>query len=89
LSSAADRWANQPAGLKIINIDIAPTLAVRIVKLAESCGIPAYRVSSPHEMRSTLERALSEDRPALIEVRADRHKDISSWQFLMPRAEVS
>jgi acetolactate synthase-1/2/3 large subunit len=38
------------------------------VKLAEAFGVAGHRVSSPDELRSTLDKALTGNQPALIEV---------------------
>jgi acetolactate synthase-1/2/3 large subunit len=54
------------------------------VKLTESFGMSACRVSTPDALRSELERALALDAPALIEVSIDRGAEVSPWEFLMP-----
>jgi acetolactate synthase-1/2/3 large subunit len=54
------------------------------VKLAESFGVSACRVSTPGGLRAELERALALDAPALIEVSIDRNAEVSPWEFLMP-----
>jgi len=55
------------------------------VKLAESFGLAGYRVSEPAALRTTLEKALAADAPALIEVQVDRRAEVSPWEFLTPR----
>ena len=54
------------------------------VKLTESFGMSACRVSTPDGLRAELERALALDAPALIEVSIDRGTEVSPWEFLMP-----
>jgi len=39
------------------------------VKLAESMGVPGYSTSSPESLRPTLEKALEEPGPALVDIR--------------------
>ncbi len=54
------------------------------VKLAESFGVAGYRAQSPEALKPVLERALSADAPALIEVPVERGTEASPWPFLMP-----
>jgi acetolactate synthase-1/2/3 large subunit len=54
------------------------------VKLAESFGVAASRVSTPDGLKRELERALALDAPALIEVSIERGSEVSPWPFLMP-----
>ncbi len=54
------------------------------VKLAESFGVNAIRVSRPDDLECELERALALGAPALIEVRIERGTEVSPWPFLMP-----
>lgn len=54
------------------------------VKLAESFGVTAERVTTPEQLRSALERAFAADAPALIEVMVDRNDEVSPWPYLMP-----
>ncbi len=54
------------------------------VRLAQSYGMPAYRAKTPAELRSTLEKALGQPSPALIEIPVDRQTESSPWDFLMP-----
>jgi len=56
------------------------------VKLSESFGVSACRVSTPGGLRAELERALALDTPALIEVSIDRDAEVSPWEFLMPQS---
>ncbi len=56
------------------------------VKLAESCGVDGYQVSSPGELKPALQKALEnaerENAPALIEVIVDRNTERSPWRFI-------
>jgi acetolactate synthase-1/2/3 large subunit len=54
------------------------------IKLAESFGVAAARVSTPAQLKGELHRALARDAPALIEVTVDRRSEVSPWEFLMP-----
>jgi acetolactate synthase-1/2/3 large subunit len=54
------------------------------VKLAESFGLAGCRVATPAHLRTELDKALSRDAPALIEVTVDPRSEISPWEFLMP-----
>jgi len=56
------------------------------VKLAESFGMPAFRVTSPGALKGVLEKALGLDRPALIEVPVEKGSEASPWPFLHPAA---
>lgn len=54
------------------------------VTLAESFGMAACRVGTPAQLKHELDKALSRDAPALIEVTVDRSSEVSPWEFLMP-----
>jgi acetolactate synthase I/II/III large subunit len=54
------------------------------VKLADSFGALACRVSTPQQLRSALERAFAADRPTLIEVPGTPGGDASPWPFIHP-----
>jgi acetolactate synthase-1/2/3 large subunit len=54
------------------------------VKLGESFGIRSSRVSSPEALRPELERALSAQQPALIEVVVPRGSEADPWRFIHP-----
>ena len=54
------------------------------VKLAESFGVTAFRVSEPKGLKAALEQALSLSAPALIEVPVDPASEASPWPLLMP-----
>ena len=54
------------------------------VKLADSFGMAGSRVATPAQLKHELDKALSRDAPALIEVTVDRRSEVSPWEFLMP-----
>ncbi|SMD18746.1 acetolactate synthase-1/2/3 large subunit [Rhizobium sp. RU36D] len=54
------------------------------VKLAESFGMTASRVTSPAELRARLAQYIEADRPALIEVPVEQGSETSPWPFLHP-----
>jgi len=54
------------------------------VKLAESFGVPAARVTSPDHFRPALERALAAGGPALIAVEVPRDSEVTPWTFIHP-----
>ena len=54
------------------------------VTLAESFGMAGCRVGTPAQLKHELDKALSRDAPALIEVTVDRSSEVSPWEFLMP-----
>jgi len=56
------------------------------VRLAESFGLAASRVSTPGALTVELARALENDAPALIEVSLERGIEASPWPFLMPQS---
>jgi len=59
------------------------------VKLAESFGIYSKRVNSPKELQPVLQRALSIDQPALIEVKLTEELP-TPWPFILsPRSRKS
>ncbi|MES2262703.1 MAG: thiamine pyrophosphate-dependent enzyme [Pseudomonadota bacterium] len=54
------------------------------VALAESFGAAGARVATPAALRAVLERALSDDRPWLIEITVPRDSEASPWKYLHP-----
>ncbi len=54
------------------------------VRLAQAFGVSSARVASPREMRTTLERALSDGRPWLIEIATPRGSEADPWRFIQP-----
>jgi acetolactate synthase I/II/III large subunit len=57
---------------------------VQELATAESFGVTARRVTSPHELRPALEDALAAGAPRVIEVRIPRGSETSPWEFLHP-----
>ena len=54
------------------------------VKLAESFGVAASRVSSPDHFRPALEKALVHDGPYLIAIEIPRDSEVTPWTFIHP-----
>jgi acetolactate synthase I/II/III large subunit len=54
------------------------------VKLAESFGVGAARVTSPETFRPALENALADGGPYLIEVEVPKDSETSPWTFIHP-----
>lgn len=54
------------------------------VKLAESFGAIGYRATTPAELKTTLERALADQAPVLIEVPSEPGAEVSPWPFIHP-----
>ena len=54
------------------------------VKLAESFGVGAARVTSPDHFRPALERALAAGGPQLIAIDVPRDSEASPWPFIHP-----
>jgi acetolactate synthase-1/2/3 large subunit len=54
------------------------------VKLAESFGVGAARVTSPDHFRSALEKALADGGPYLIDIEVPRDSEVSPWAFIHP-----
>ncbi|MDE2376398.1 thiamine pyrophosphate-dependent enzyme [Bradyrhizobium sp.] len=54
------------------------------VKLAESFGVAASRVTSPDHFKAALEKALSHGGPYLISVEVTRDSEVSPWAFIHP-----
>src|ERR1700754_393372 len=54
------------------------------VKLAESFGVKAWRVSSPDHFRPALERALAHGGPSLIAIDVPTDSEVSPWKFIHP-----
>jgi acetolactate synthase-1/2/3 large subunit len=48
----------------------------------------AYRAASPQELRTTLERALADEAPVIIDVPVVQGSEVSPWQFLHPPPPV-
>jgi acetolactate synthase-1/2/3 large subunit len=54
------------------------------VKLAESFGIAAARVTTPAELKTVLAKAIDADAPWLIEVEQPAGVETSPWKFIAP-----
>jgi acetolactate synthase-1/2/3 large subunit len=54
------------------------------VKLAESFGVGAARVTSPDGFRPALEKALAVGAPYLIDIEVPRDSEVSPWEFIHP-----
>ena len=54
------------------------------VKLAESFGVGAARVTSPETFRPALEKALGNGGPYLIDIEVPRDSEVSPWTFIHP-----
>jgi acetolactate synthase-1/2/3 large subunit len=54
------------------------------VKLAESFGVAASRVTSPDHFRPALEKALAHGGPYLIAIEVPRDSEATPWTFIHP-----
>ena len=54
------------------------------VKLAESFGVAAARVTSPAQFKPALEKALADGGPYLISVEVPTDSEVSPWAFIHP-----
>ncbi|MBR1198046.1 hypothetical protein JQ634_16540 [Bradyrhizobium sp. AUGA SZCCT0240] len=54
------------------------------VKLAESFGVGAARVTSPDHFRAALEKALADGGPYVISVEVPTDSEVSPWKFIHP-----
>ncbi len=54
------------------------------VKLAESFGVAAARVTAPDQFKAVLEKALAHGGPSLIAVEVPRDSEVSPWAFIHP-----
>jgi acetolactate synthase-1/2/3 large subunit len=54
------------------------------VRLAESFGVAASRVTSPDGFRPALEKALAHGGPYLIDVEVPRDSEVTPWTFIHP-----
>jgi len=53
-----------------------------MVRLAEAFGADGYRVDSPAGLEPVLEKALANDRPAVIDVTIERGSEVSPWKYI-------
>jgi acetolactate synthase-1/2/3 large subunit len=54
------------------------------VKLADSFGAGAARVTSPDGFKPALEQALADGRPYVIVIEVPRDSESNPWPFIMP-----
>jgi acetolactate synthase-1/2/3 large subunit len=54
------------------------------VKLAESFGVGASKVSAPDQFRAALEKALAAGGPYLIDIEVPRDSEVTPWTFIHP-----
>ena len=54
------------------------------VKLAESFGVGAARVTSPDQFRTALEKALADGGPYLIDIEVPTDSETTPWTFIHP-----
>jgi acetolactate synthase-1/2/3 large subunit len=54
------------------------------VKLAESFGVAAARVTAPEQFKAAMEKALAHRGPYLISVEVTRDSEVSPWAFIHP-----
>jgi acetolactate synthase-1/2/3 large subunit len=54
------------------------------VKLAESFGVAASRVTSPDHFRTHLEEALAHGGPYLIAIEVPKDSEATPWTFIHP-----
>jgi acetolactate synthase-1/2/3 large subunit len=54
------------------------------IALAKSYGMAAYKTETPEKLEAALEKALSENAPALIEVPVPTGTESSPWELLKP-----
>ena len=54
------------------------------VKLAESFGVAAARVTAPDQFKGAMEKALAHGGPYLISVEVTRDSEVSPWAFIHP-----
>ena len=74
-------YGGRTIGSRFVNPDF--------VRLAESFGVAARRVTEPRELRGALERELEAARPALIEVALEPGAEASPWPFIHMRRRPS
>src|SRR5882724_10976766 len=58
------------------------------VKLAESFGVGAARVTSPDHFRAALEKALADGGPYVISVEVPTDSEVSPWAFIHPAKNI-
>jgi acetolactate synthase I/II/III large subunit len=71
-----ERFDGRVVGSDLVNPDF--------VKLAESFGVAAARVTSPDHFRPALEKALAHGGPYLIDIEVPTDSEVSPWAFIHP-----
>jgi acetolactate synthase-1/2/3 large subunit len=54
------------------------------VKLAESFGVGASKVTAPDQFRAALETGLAHGGPYLIDIEVPRDSEVTPWTFIHP-----
>ena len=55
------------------------------IRLAESFGMAGYRATTPGELKLSLEKALGDSGPSLIEVPVETGSEATPWEFIYPK----
>jgi acetolactate synthase I/II/III large subunit len=71
-----ERFGGRVVAADLVNPDF--------VKLAESFGVGAARVTSPEDFRPALEKALADGGPYVIVVEVPKDSEITPWTFIHP-----
>ncbi len=71
-----ERFAGRVVASDLVNPDF--------VKLAESFGVGAARVTSPDQFRAALEKALAHGGPYLIDIEVPTDSEVTPWTFIHP-----
>jgi acetolactate synthase-1/2/3 large subunit len=71
-----ERFGGRVVAADLVNPDF--------VKLAESFGVAAARVTSPEAFRPALEKALADGGPCLIAIEVPKDSETSPWAFIHP-----
>ena len=71
-----ERFAGRVVASDLVNPDF--------VKLAESFGVGAARVTSPDHFRAALEKALAHGGPYLIDIEVPTDSETTPWTFIHP-----
>jgi acetolactate synthase-1/2/3 large subunit len=71
-----ERFAGRVVASDLVNPDF--------VKLAESFGVAAARVTAPDQFRAALEKALAHSGPYLIDIEVPTDSEVTPWTFIHP-----
>ena len=71
-----ERFAGRVVASDLVNPDF--------VKLAESFGVTAGRVTAPAQFRAALEKALAHGGPYLIDIEVPKDSEVTPWTFIHP-----